>query len=183
MTVEKATLCALLTGALLLAGGCGQDRNSSVAPIITPPQEDNSPPVAPSGLGAPGTKIHADGFLLTWTANAEPDLAGYRVYQYDPDPNRFESYSLLNASLLLENRFIYLGDMGSPVTLRVSAVDQSGTESALSAPITVSFNNADTGRMIMQGAGGNYDGRPGSPAPGPGPGHDAPIQDQEIFSR
>lgn len=123
-----------LTGLLLLAVGCGSKDNTQ-APIIPPP--DNAPPIAPSTPAV--SKSTADGYAVSWTANTESDLAGYRVYVYEPDPGSQSAYRLLNPDqLLTRNRFSARVELGvdgsspSELFLRVTAVDQSGNESSFS---------------------------------------------------
>lgn len=131
-----------LTGLLLLAVGCSSNDNTQ-APIIPPP--DTAPPIAPSMPAV--SKSTEEGYAVAWTANTESDLAGYRVYVYEPDPTSESAYRLLNPDqLITRNRFSARveanvdGSGPSELFLRVTAVDQSGNESSFSPVCRVSFS-------------------------------------------
>ena len=119
-----------LTGLLLMAVGCSNSDNTQ-APIIPPP--DNAPPIAPSAPAV--SKSNADAYAVAWAANTESDLAGYRVYVYEPNPESDSAYRLLNPDqLVTRNRYSARteanidGSNPSELYLRVTAVDQSGNE-------------------------------------------------------
>jgi hypothetical protein len=89
--------------------------------------EDKTPPSVPAGLDiAQGDK----GAFFTWEANAETDLAGYRVFRSDGGDAEFKALTegLIQTNLLFDPAyrpgFFYA----------VSAVDEFGNESARSAP-------------------------------------------------
>jgi hypothetical protein len=173
MKLEKLLLGLLLTGAILFSGGCGQDKQTSTSPALTP--ADDAPPLAPYGLQAPTGKISTGGFLLTWTTTPEADIAGYRAYRYDPSPERLESYVLLNpGDLVTESRFVYSGDTHESVVLRISAVDTAGHESLLSAPIAVCYLTVAGGQSVLDQGVPNRESQIGGDAgtPAPGPDHD-----------
>lgn len=128
----------LLLSAALLLSSCSSDEPS--APLNENPP-DEAPPLTPSGfdLGQQG----AQKFTLTWNQNSEPDLAGYRVYLYRPDPERTESYvCLTGASPLSRTSTVCSGEPGTTYYFRISAVDASGNESAWSSPFTFTFSGS-----------------------------------------
>jgi fibronectin type 3 domain-containing protein len=70
---------------------------------------------------------------LSWSINAEPDLAGYRVYRSEQEndkgqpvtPDLLLSPAYRDTSLALGHQYWY----------RVTAVDRSGNESAPTPPV------------------------------------------------
>ena len=86
----KKLSCLLTVAALaVVLGGCGAGSNPSAPASIL----DSAPPQAPTGL-AQDLNI-SNVRVLEWTANSEPDLAGYQIYQYSPDPSRDNAYVLV----------------------------------------------------------------------------------------
>ncbi len=73
---------------------------------------------------------NVNGVLVAWSANVEPDLAGYNVYR---SASAGGAYSKLNGALLSKS-VLSFGDTtvasGATVWYRVTAVDMSGNESA-----------------------------------------------------
>jgi hypothetical protein len=72
------------------------------------------------------------GATLTWTANNEPDLAGYRVYQCSQQPCTQASG---NASLLASLGRVVNFNIGTPVVTQyyfTTAYDSAGNESGSS---------------------------------------------------
>ena len=96
---------------------------------------DTVPPLPPVGLTAtPGKRK----ITLTWTANVEPDLAGYNVYRSSTSGG---TYTKLNASLLTTTTYVNSGlTSGSTWFYRVTAVDTSNNESAVSATVSATAN-------------------------------------------
>lgn len=89
--------------------------------------EDKTPPQVPSGLDV--VQSDAGGFL-TWAPNSETDLAGYRLFRSDRPDGRFRPVS---DRLIATNS--YFDPMYKPGQYyRVSAVDEFGNESSMSAP-------------------------------------------------
>ena len=94
---------------------------------------DSVPPSKPQGLQA----LAGDGkATLTWTANPEPDLAGYNVYH--------STYGLgystvpVNTALITDNTFEHSGlANGATCYYVITAVDANGNESAYSVEVTV----------------------------------------------
>lgn len=118
----------ILAAVVLLLPGCGSDKASN-PPVVDP--GDQAPPLAPTGVTV--EKSTDPKFMLTWDANTEPDLAGYRVYVYDPDPERSNSYILANpASIATDRSMSFAGQDGTSYAFRVTAVDAEGNESAWS---------------------------------------------------
>lgn len=76
---------------------------------------------------------HSDAARLTWTPNTEPDLSHYNVYRATAST----SFTLVNAAPLVEP--VYLDSGLAPATTytwRVTAVDDSGNESAPSESVS-----------------------------------------------
>jgi hypothetical protein len=106
---------------------CGSD------PIVNP--VDTTPPVAPVG-----TDVAGDTHLVrvSWAANAEPDLAGYNVYSSSAEEGPFGQ---VNEDLLL-CPWCYHSPTPMEITYYVvTAVDESGNESAYSDLMGIYFNN------------------------------------------
>jgi len=75
---------------------------------------------------------------IRWQQNTEADLAGYNVYEYAPSPDNENSYRRLNTQIVASNGYKVEGlTPGSVYYFKVSAVDETGNESALSGPIAV----------------------------------------------
>jgi chitodextrinase len=91
---------------------------------------DTAPPATPSGLH--GTVEAVRDVRLRWTANAEPDLAGYHVYRALTSGGTMVR---LTSSPISANEYL---DNGTPdsvaVWYSVSALDGTGNESARTAP-------------------------------------------------
>jgi hypothetical protein len=111
-----------------------ESANSAPA-ILTP--KDTFPPAVPSGLVAavlPGPN-GAPQVDLSWSINAETDLAGYHVYRSEQEGTRGTSLApellltpaVRDTSVLPGHRYWY----------SVAAVDRAGNESAASAPLAV----------------------------------------------
>jgi hypothetical protein len=108
-------------------------------PVVVAHLLDTAPPATPTGARA--TLESAAHVHLRWSANAEPDLAGYFVYRA-LDVNG--PYVRITAAPVVATEYV---DASPPDTLAVwyglSAVDATGNESARSASL----------RMYLQGAG------------------------------
>ena len=100
---------------------------------VTPP--DTTPPAAPTGLTASPAKRKIN---LNWTANGEPDLAGYNVYRSNSASGTFTK---LNSSLVTGTSYTNSGlTSGSTWFYRITAVDTSNNESAPSATVSATAN-------------------------------------------
>lgn len=92
---------------------------------------DTTAPAAPAGLAATGGTRQV---VLDWADNAEPDLAGYRVYRNgvqiaSPTGSAFTDTGLAD---------------GATYTYEVTAVDNAGNESARSAQASATTAPPDT---------------------------------------
>jgi hypothetical protein len=96
---------------------------------LTVVANDTTPPAQPSGLAIDPTSAVAGIGVLTWTANTEADLAGYRVYRSAQPENGFE---LRTPSPVPGPGFSDPGYQ-SGLYYRVHAVDAFGNESRPSA--------------------------------------------------
>ena len=115
----------------LLATGCTSDEN----PLAPGVGEDTTPPAAPQSVVYRSDNL---GARLTWGANGEPDLAGYNVYRFDPDPSRENAYVKVNSAVVSSTTFnipIYQGES----LFRVKSIDKAGNESAWSSVTSVFF--------------------------------------------
>ncbi len=127
MRASTKLLPLVATALLFVIASCGTDEG--VMPV------DTVPPVAPVGMalddGAHQVKV-------SWEANSEPDLAGYNLYSSAQEEG---PYDRVNEELLL-CPWCYDSPVPMEVTYyRVTAVDQSGNESAYSQTIGIYFNN------------------------------------------
>ena len=86
---------------------------------------DTTPPAVPSGLAAVGGTGQVS---LTWSANAESDLAGYDLYRDGVK---------VNVTPITATSFTDTGRAaGTTYTYRLAAVDTHGNASAQSAPVS-----------------------------------------------
>ncbi len=99
---------------------------------------DYTPPAIPEGLAAEGLHTVIN---LSWTANTEPDLAGYRLYRSDGS-----DYQIIAS--LQPNVTSYSDNTGAPpktFSYKLSAFDSSLNESQLSDAVTATTTSlADT---------------------------------------
>ncbi|MEO6435846.1 MAG: Ig-like domain-containing protein, partial [Tepidisphaeraceae bacterium] len=98
---------------------------------------DTNPPAAPTNLFANGSST---GIALDWANNTEADLAGYHVYRSDSVGG---TYVLLNGLLSTSSFFDSAAPVGQVSYYRVSAVDTSGNESAVT-PTNATRPSSDT---------------------------------------
>ena len=114
--------------ALAPAGDGTAESDDSTTVTITP--KDVFPPAAPTGLNfiLGGKTIE-----LTWLRNTESDLAGYRVYRAFEN-NSFERITDTQTSTSYSDHNI---EPGKHYRYAVTAIDLSGNESKMSAPVTV----------------------------------------------
>jgi hypothetical protein len=93
---------------------------------ITP--EDRFPPAVPAGLSA---ATAPNSIELSWERNAEPDLAGYRVYR-STGGGSFDKISDLLQVPSYSDRNV---EHGKTYRYAVSAIDKAGNESARAGPV------------------------------------------------
>jgi len=137
----------------LFVAGCGSDETNS--PMNVNPL-DEAAPLAPIGLGVDSQYLTK--FALSWTDNAEPDLAGYRVYLYDPDPMRTNAYvELSGANPINRARMTIAGEDGRTYIFRVAAIDMSFNESTWSAPFTFTFHEVAENELWEPGGTNSED--------------------------
>jgi hypothetical protein len=99
---------------------------------------DTSPPAAPHGVLA---LSESDGVPLSWSANAEPDLAGYNVYRRVSGG----ALSRLNNALLTDSHYLdtTAPSGGQGAAYEVTAVDVRGNESAHTVITKISILTAN----------------------------------------
>ena len=117
---------------------------------------DTVPPAAPGGVGALG---ESGGIRLGWTAPADADVAGYRVYRASSIDG---TYSLLNPTALITGTS-HLDAATAPAQVwfyKVAAVDASGNESAPSDAVSAERPGMDIAPAAPSGltATGGYTG-------------------------
>lgn len=132
--------------------GCSSEADGVGSPGDgLPASGDDVAPATPTGFSV--VKATEGGFRLAWSPNTEIDLAGYRVYVYQPSPDRENSYVCPHGvSLVGTQQTWYVIANDSTVEtwyFKLSAVDQAGNESARYGPYpfqcTPEFWNADPG--------------------------------------
>lgn len=160
MKHRRTILSAALAAVILLAAGCSQDDGTQSSRLVGPdnPQAipGPRPPATPSGLFA--SSVTATGFELTWSANVETDLAGYRIYVYQPSPARENAYLLLNPDALIPtNHYCYAGSTVDGVWIKVSAVNTQDEESQLSEVLVVLFSQRTLPTTPASGVGDDPD--------------------------
>lgn len=143
MKFARLSLCAL--AAVALIAGCGKSTDPTrVTTEDNPtPSLDNSPPPVPSGLRV--TEDLTGHASLTWTPSTAPDLAGYEIHVYDPDPDRESAYALLHSTDATTVSYS-LDPSDGFVTryFRVRSVDASGNRSAMSGTLSVTTGPVQT---------------------------------------
>ena len=108
-----------------LFGQPGHLAMSVASPAIAVKPRDIFPPAPPQGLQ--GT-YSAGAVELVWTANTEPDLAGYNVYRLDNQAPQRMNKELLRTPIFRDTSAV----PGMTLTYYVTAVDLSGNESKAS---------------------------------------------------
>lgn len=94
---------------------------------------DTTPPAVPHGLVA---TLQGGSVRLTWAADTEPDLAGYNVYR---SANASGPFSRINGSVVTGASYDDTSPPENATTwYQVTALDQSGNESAASGSASVS---------------------------------------------
>jgi hypothetical protein len=100
------------------------------SPVVDVLAHDSFPPANPSGVQAVFSASPPNSFIdITWTANTEPDLAGYNVYRHSGNDQPIK----INADLVKTPRFPDPGvQPGNKYFYSVTAVDLRGNESGKS---------------------------------------------------
>ena len=100
------------------------------SPVVDVFAHDSFPPAVPSGLQAVYSAVPENPFIdITWSANTEPDLAGYNVYRRSGN----EATVKINSELVKTPRFADPNvKPGMKYFYSVSAVDLRGNESGRS---------------------------------------------------
>jgi hypothetical protein len=111
---------------LVLVASCSTDKTTT--PI------DTMPPLPPVGLQA--ASEGGDLVRLSWTQNAESDLAGYKVYRSDEQG----SFGPVTAQTLICPWYYGQVTTMEAASFTVTAVDENGNESAFSDPVSVYIN-------------------------------------------
>jgi len=119
---------ALLAPVALFAAGCGDDNT------VAAPTADTTPPAVPSGLHLSSLYDHLQ---LDWTANSEPDLAGYVVVQ---STDAGATWNDVTASAVTATTLDV--PKSQQVQFRVSAIDNSSNQSAYSSPASYRAPNS-----------------------------------------
>ena len=133
--------CWMATAAVAITlAGCG----SGNTPVTPSAVIDSAPPQSPVGLRQ---NLNAASVrVLTWNPNSEPDLGGYQIYQYSPDPSRDNAYVLVATLNAAAQEWPLPTDVGTVYTwVRMRAVDQFGNRSAESAACRVAFQPTSPG--------------------------------------
>jgi hypothetical protein len=121
----------------LLVIGCSEDSvekpeaGFDTEPPLTPQMRVHRRDI-PDDLWGPDALTEIDGIHIEWDANAEDDLAGYRLYRATAPSGEFVQVVTVSKSetfyddtdVNLEVRYCY----------RVAAIDEAGNESTLSEP-------------------------------------------------
>ncbi len=105
-----------------------QEAQSELSNQQTLLYEDKFPPAQPTGLRAAASPASIE---LSWDANTEPDLAGYRVYR-SANNGAFEKIADVNEIPTYSDHAV---ERGKSYRYEVSAIDKSGNESARSAAV------------------------------------------------
>ncbi len=97
--------------------------------VLGPVTVDTMPPAVPAALTAVGRDKAVS---LRWKANAEPDLAGYKVYRSATALTGFAPLVSIEAPAFLDTKEqVNL----KPVYYRLTAFDKAGNESQMSEPL------------------------------------------------
>jgi hypothetical protein len=109
-----------------------REAESDLSPITEIAPVDTFPPGAPAGLSA---LAGVNTVELAWERNVEPDLRGYRVYRATGDGPMERIASLVESPAYSDKTV----ESGKSYRYAVSAVDQTGNESAKSEPVTITL--------------------------------------------
>jgi hypothetical protein len=155
----KALFAAMVLGALaFVPTGCSNDSGSAPDLGLQSGIPDGYPPAMPSGLEA--IKWTHSGLKFVWNANTEGDLAGYRLYVYDPSPFRTDSYCCVHGFDLITNtHYLYQEELDVGMNyFKLAAVDEDGNESEFFGPYAYGFDGGTTDPMPRDCPGGTAEG-------------------------
>jgi fibronectin type 3 domain-containing protein len=111
------------------------------------PPPDVTPPAAPTNLGASGQQ---NGIVLTWDANTDSDLAGYRVFRSSTAGGTFAL--LTTGQPVVGQLFVdTTASAGKTYFYRIVAVDTAGNASASSNDATATRPYPDPVRINAAG--------------------------------
>ena len=131
MKLSRSIVVSLAVAALM--SGCGSSSNpTNVTPL------DTSPPPTPTSL-----TLVVDGSTrsLTWAASTAPDVAGYDVYAYQPDPERDNSYIKITSLVGVGTSYVLPAMWsGDGNYFRVVAVDNASNASGMSTPLLAVYS-------------------------------------------
>ncbi len=134
MRTVKVVVAVALFAFVVCLSSCGK-QEGSVSPVT-----DTVPPNPPAGLSI---GLEPDRVMISWEENAEPDLAGYRIYKSSNEQGPFR---LATPQLILCPWYYDTPTPMEKTFYKVTAVDQSGNESAYSQVIGIYFDNLQSGR-------------------------------------
>ncbi|NVJ61611.1 MAG: endonuclease [Gammaproteobacteria bacterium] len=128
--------------------GFGNESTFANLTISTTSEPDTTAPDAPTSLNATASNSNVS---LTWSANAESDLAGYNIYRSVNGGSTIK----LNGSLVVSTSYIdNTVSAGNQYAYTVTAMDLSDNESNSSSAATVSIAPDDsTGGQGSSGGG------------------------------
>ena len=117
----------------VVVASCGRDNQVSPVDTVAP-----NPPVGVAAQVGDGNVA-----LITWSQNAEVDLAGYRIYKSSSQDGPFGQV----ATRTIVCPWYYANVLPMEVTFfKVTAVDRSGNESAYSQILQVYVAARDRGQ-------------------------------------
>ena len=138
MKRSRALFCAVLASTSLLAfSAC-----APIEPDTAPRSEDRTLAPTPDSDGAPGSEASTPAptpaaaatasIAVSWNANDEPDLSGYRVY-YGTAPGNYRSSKEAG-----RNTKFTIADLvaGQTYYIAVTSYDSAGNESAYSSEVS-----------------------------------------------
>ena len=128
MNAARIRLSLSAAAFVLLLAGCG-----AATDAVSPQSSlDTTPPPAPANLVVETDEVNT----LRWDASAAPDVNGYQVYVYSPDPSRDNAYVLAGEIDGETTSFVFgSNEAARTEVVRVRAVDNAGNRSAFSSPI------------------------------------------------
>lgn len=129
-----------------LLAGCG--KSSSPTSLQVP---DNAPPAAPTGLHI--VIDESTGLsTLAWDTGSSPNIGGYEIHAYAPDPDRDSAYLMIGETDATATEYLLPTVYQSGMQyFRVQAFNPAGNHSPFSATL----------QAILPGPNGSTDAPPG----------------------